>query len=50
MKDTEFKAKNNDINFQKQKKADTVIGRVHQEKQKQTDGHDTTQKHNAKSV
>lgn len=48
MKDTEFKAKNNDINFQKQKKADTVIGRVHQEKQKQADGHDTTQKRNKK--
>lgn len=48
MKDTEFKAKNNDINFQKQKKADTVIGRVHQEQQERTDKSDTTQKRNKK--
>ena len=48
MKDTEFKAKNNDINFQKQKKADTVIGRVHQEQPKATDKPNTTQKRNKK--
>ena len=48
MKDTEFKAKNNDINFQKKKKADTVIGRVHQEQQRRTDKSDNTQKRNKK--